>query len=119
MRPGSVCETICRAGLGAGYFARAGVAGLLAIASGALFARFLYDFVPQRSWLRGSILVVKRDGRQRECDLATAETIKLGWTMPPLTGGYSGAVPTLRVRQQKGSRLVRLVLRGDGWLSSA
>jgi hypothetical protein len=31
--------------------------------------------------------------------------------MPPLTGGYSDAVPVLRARQETGSNVVRLVLR--------
>ena len=99
--------------LSAGRFAGAGAAGLLAIAFAALFARFLYDFIPQRSSLNGSVLVVERGSRKRWCDLATAEILKLGRTMPPLTGGATDAVPVLRARQHDGGPLVRLVLRGD------
>ena len=118
--PGAVFATFAAGTLGgalarlaAGNFAEAGAtAFLLGAPSTAVFARFLYDFVPQRAWLKGSILTVERRGRQRQCDLATAEVIGLSWTMPPFTRGYSDAVPVLRARN-KGSRLVRLVLRGD------
>ena len=96
-----------------GDLARAGAAGLAAIVFGALLARFLYDFAPQRAWLKGSILAAQRGGRQQQCDLSSAESIKLSSTMPPLTRGYSDAVPVLRARQETGSRLVRVVLRGD------
>jgi hypothetical protein len=101
------------ASLGAGTYAAAGGDCLLAIPFGAIFARFLYDFIPQRSSLRGTVLVVERNGRERRCDLATAEILRLGRTMPPLTRGVTADVPVLRARQHKGGKLVRLVLRGD------
>ena len=101
------------ASLSAGRYAGAGGAGLLAIAFGAIFARFLHDFIPQRSSLRGTVLVVERNGRERRCDLATAEILRLGRTMPPLTRGATDDVPVLRARQHEGGKLVRLVLRGD------
>jgi hypothetical protein len=88
-------------------------AGLAAIAFSALAARLLYDFLPQRAWLDGSVLIVERGGRQRECDLATAKMIKLSSTMPPLDRGYPHAVPVLLARQDHGHGQVRLVLRGD------
>jgi hypothetical protein len=96
-----------------GHLARAGVAGLVGLAFSALLARFLYDFIPQRAWLEGSVLAVERGGRERRCDLASAEIIKLSLTMPPLTRGYSDAVPVLRARQEPRRRHVRVVLRGD------
>ncbi len=96
-----------------GDLPRASIAGLVTIAFSALVARFGYDFVPQRAWLEGSVLAVERGGRQRHCDLASAETIKLSSTMPPLTRGYSIAVPVLLARQDIASKLVRVVLRGD------
>jgi hypothetical protein len=99
--------------LSAGNFAGAGAAGLLAIAFAALFARFLYDFIPQQSSLDGTVLAVERGSRQHQCDLATAEELRLGRTMPPLTGGATDAVPVLRARQHQGGPIVRLVLRGD------
>lgn len=98
--------------LGGGHLARAGVPGLITVVFSALLGRFLYDFVPQRAWLEGSVLTVERGGRQRQCNLASVEIIKLGSTMPPLTRGYSDAVPVLRARQKKDSELVRVVLRG-------
>jgi hypothetical protein len=96
-----------------GHLARAGVAGLVSLAFGALLARFLYDFIPQRARLEGSVLAVERGGRERKCDLASAEIIELSTTMPPLTRGYSDAVPVLRARQETRGKLVRVVLRGD------
>lgn len=99
--------------LGGRNLTEAIVAGLLTVAFSALLARFLYDFLPQRAWLRGSVLAVERRGRQRQCDLATAEVVKLGRTVWPMTRGYSDAVPVLCARQRKGSALVRLTLRGD------
>jgi hypothetical protein len=97
----------------AGRFAGAGATGLLAVAFAALLARFLHDFIPQRSWLRGSVLVVERGSRESRCDLATAEILRLGRTMAPLTRGATDAVPILRARQDQGGTLVRLVLRGN------
>jgi len=94
------------------HFVTAGWLGLLTAAFSAVLARFLYDFGPQRGWLRGSVLSVERLGGPRECDLATAEVVKLGWTMPTMTRGYTEAVPVLAVRQHKGGSLVRLALRG-------
>jgi hypothetical protein len=96
-----------------GHPARAGAAGLFSLASSALLARFLYDFIPQRAWLEGTVLTEVRGGRARQCDLASAEIIKLSTTMPPLTRGYSDAVPVLRARQEARGKLVRVVLRGD------
>jgi hypothetical protein len=96
-----------------GHPGRAGAAGLAGIAFGALFARFLYDYVPQRAWLDGSVLTTERAGQQRRCNLATAEMIKLGSTMPRMVPGYHDAVPMLRAQQDKGSKPVRLVLRGN------
>jgi hypothetical protein len=78
-----------------------------------LLGRFIYDFTPQRAWLEGSELAVERGGRRRHCNLATTEIIKLSYTMPTLTRGYSHAVPVLRARQYKGGTVIRLVLRGD------
>jgi hypothetical protein len=86
---------------------------LLAIAFGAIFARFLCDFIPQRCSLRGTVLVVERSGRERRCDLATAEILRLGHTVPPLTRRATDDVSVLRARQHEGGTLVRLVLRRD------
>lgn len=88
-------------------------AGLVAIAFSALLARVLYDFVPQRAWLDGSVLAVERWDKPRQCDLASAEIIKLSRTMPPPDRGYPHIVPVLLARQHEDHRLVRLVLRGD------
>jgi hypothetical protein len=90
------------------------VPGLAAAVFAALLGRFLHDFVPQQAWLQGSVLVVRRGQREHRCDLATAEILQLGRTMPPLTRGYTDAVPVLRARQQDSGPVVRLVLRGDG-----
>jgi len=118
--PGAILGFFILGGFGAavsnlseGHLAQAGIAGLVTAAFSAVLARYVYDFTPQRAWLDGSGLAVERGGRRRHCNLATAETIKLSYTMPPLTRGYSHAVPVLRARQCRSGRAVRLVLRGD------
>jgi hypothetical protein len=90
------------------------VPGLVAGVFAALLGWFLHDFVPQRAWLQGSVLVVKRGQRERRCDLATAEILRLGRTMPPLTRDCTDAVPVLRAQQQNSGPVVRRVLPGDG-----
>ena len=84
-----------------------------------LLARFLYDFLPRRGWLAGTVLTVRgpQCGRQglrqgvRQCDLASAAVVKFGHTMPTMARGIP-APPVLVARQQPGSPPVRLLLRG-------
>jgi hypothetical protein len=78
-----------------------------------IFARFLYDFLPRRGRLDGTVLTVEAafPASVRRCDLASAAVIRLRRTMP-LAG--HGSVPVLYLRQHAGDPPVRLALRGPG-----
>jgi hypothetical protein len=76
-----------------------------------LLARFLYDFLPRRGWLDGTVLTVRGPRRERQCDLASAVVVKFGRTMPTMARGIA-APPVLVARQEPGSPPVRLLLRG-------
>ena len=76
-----------------------------------LLARFLYDFLPRRGWLAGTVLTVRGPRRERQCDLASAAVVKFGHTMPTMAMGIP-APPVLVARQNPGSPPVRLLLRG-------
>lgn len=99
----------------AGQFGDVPKALLGAAIFGGLLARFLYDFLPRRGWLAGTVLTVRGPqwGRQgvRQCDLASAAVVKFGHTMPTMARGIP-APPVLVARQQPGSPPVRLLLRG-------
>jgi hypothetical protein len=99
--------------LAQGHLATAGKAGGLACFAGAALARFVYDFLPRKGWLVGGTLIVASPWGERRCDLAAAEVVKLGSTMPPLAPGLS-PVPVLSARQRPGVRSVRLLLCGPG-----
>jgi hypothetical protein len=120
-----------------GQFAAAGGMVLGAAIFGALFAGFLYNYLPRRAWLDGSVLTIEgtRDLRQflslnarpegnvlpidgtedlRRCDLSSASVIRLHTAVPPMTMG--GAALVLYARQQADSLPTRLLLRGPDLL---